>query len=140
MWFAFPHGLDAVSVEQQVFVAEWTNETGDNFFRAPKHFSSRLEREAGCRPLALPPAGVPANLPDVIFAEPKIDGTNEQIASLKALLSDEKSTSSALRAQLGAVMHENDRLKLQVHELTEENLELKDQADDEGTDEPVKKK
>jgi len=118
-----------------MFTSEWKNEEGVHFFRAPNHFSTKLTKEGGCKLLIKPPPGVPKDLPDLpMMREPQVDGTDEKVLSLQASLSDERSTSSSLRAELAARLHENDALKLQVHELTEKINELEEKiSDEDGT-------
>lgn len=130
MWFQFPIGQDAISVERQMFTSEWTSEEGTHFFRAPGHFTERLVREGGCVPFLKPPVGIPDDLPDITFIEPQKDGSGNRVQILESLLSDEKSTSSSLRAELAAKLHENDALKLQVHELSEKINELEEKVSD----------
>ncbi len=131
MWFQFPTGQDAISVERQMFTSEWKNEEGVHFFRAPGHFSGKLTKEGGCKLLIAPPLGVPKDLPDMPAIQmPQADGADEKLLSLQASLSDERSTSSSLRAELAAKLHENDSLKLQVHELSERINELEEKISD----------
>lgn len=131
MWFQFPPNENTISIDQMVFQTEWTNKNGDNFFRAPNHFTGKLVQEGGCKALVVPPSGAPKNLPEVTFPDPPQDFSRDMI-TLKDQLSKEKSASSALRAELGATLHERDSLKLQVHELNEKVIELEARIEDEG--------
>lgn len=135
MWFQFAKGEDALSVDRQLFKTEYKNGNGESFFRAPAHFRDKLVIEGGCKALTLPPAGAPDNLPELSIPDPQIAANNEAILAMKAELSSEKTVSSALRAELSAVLHERDGLKLQVHELTESMNELKARMEDEGVEE-----
>jgi hypothetical protein len=131
MWFQFAKGENLISIERQVFVSEWVDKEGNSFFRAPDHFASKLGRDGGCKVLVHPPYGVPDDLPDPNFQEQPQDNVDKSLA-LKQELSEEKSANSALRANWSAVAHENDQLKLQIHELTEKINELEARIDDEG--------
>lgn len=42
MWFRFPKGHGAISIEQQEFKAEVTDADGYSYFRAPNHFAPRI--------------------------------------------------------------------------------------------------
>lgn len=128
MWFQFAPNEDSISVDRMAFVAEWSSKEG-NFFRAPAHFKDKLVLEGGCKALGGAPEGVPDTLPDLVFAEKPQDNASDLLA-LKQQLSMEKSATSALRAELGATLHERDQLKLQVHELSEKILELETKIED----------
>lgn len=133
MWFQFAQNESSLSIDRMVFRAEYSTKDGD-FFRAPDHFKTKLTSEGGCKALVQPPLGAPDNLPEMAIPEQPRDYGGEVLA-LRGELSQEKSTSSALRAELGATLHERDQLKLQVHELTEKILELETKIQDEGLDE-----
>ena len=132
MWFQFPQDQHIISVERQVFVPEYTDDGGREYFRAPNHFKDKLVAHGECVALGGRPVGVPDDLPD--FTIPNVV-QEDQLLAMKQELSDERSTSSALRAELAASLHERDTLALQVHELTEEVEALKSRMADEGIEE-----
>jgi len=131
MWFQFPENEEIISVERQTFITEYTNNNGDRFFRAPDHFREKLVRDGGCKALIIPPEGVPDNLPPLAFPE-TAPGADDKVLMIQQELSNERSTSTALRAELGAALHERDQLRFQVHELTEELNDLKEKMEDQG--------
>jgi hypothetical protein len=140
MWFQFAPGEDAVSIERQMFKSEYKNKQGEAFFRAPNHFAEKLAREAGCKLLGSPPDGAPENLPDFPILREQIDSTDARVLVLQSELSSERASTSALRAELAAVLHERDALLLQVHELSEELNEIKERHEDEGIEVQAKRK
>lgn len=133
MWFQFASGEEILSIERQIFIPEYSAPAG-NFFRAPDHFKDKLVREGGCKALGAPPEGVPDNLPDVKFYEPKLDTTSSAILDLKQALSDERSNSSAMRAEMAAALHERDMALLKIHEMAEEIISLKSKLEDAGVE------
>jgi len=66
MWFRFPEGTEQISVQQQVFVPEYRDAKGANFFRAPDHFAPIILSQTDC--LAIRPEGedVPTDMPSTL--------------------------------------------------------------------------
>ena len=131
MWFKFPEGTTAISVQQQNFRPEFKDESGRDLFRAPAHFASDILRNRGFEALGSAPEGAPE---DLVAPDPLRDGVildmGARVAGLEAELSNERTNTSALRAELGAALHERDLLKLKLHEVTQELETLKSEAEE----------
>ena len=92
MWFAFPEGTDAITVQLQEFHVEAKDEQGREYFRAPDHFAAIILDLPGFK-TAKPPEGSPADLP---LADPLRDGAIGQLTSqIDALKAENESLKAA---------------------------------------------
>lgn len=109
MWFQFPEGTTALSVQQQEFCIEAVDKDGRGYFRAPDHFAGIILDQPGFRS-AIAPEGAPEDLP---VADPLHDNTITQLSAQVDTLRFENSNFRAIIAELSA---ERDDLKLKLFE------------------------
>ena len=127
MWFSFPPGCGAISVERQEFVAEWTDDNGKGYFRAPDHFAPRILAIQGFSVVETPD-GAPADLPK---ADPLRDSAIAELTGTAQAQRDEiqnlRSDLQAATARVAALSNEKTDLvtklavaEAKIHELEEE--------------------
>lgn len=97
MWFRFPPGTKGITVQQQEFGVEATDEAGD-YFRAPDHFAGIILDLPGFA-MAKPPEGAPADLPK---PDPERDGAVEQLGGQIERLKLELDGANARLAEISA--------------------------------------
>lgn len=126
MWFKFPQGQNRISLQQMNFKSEASDESGNQFFRAPDHFAGIILDQPGYT-VAEPPKGAPADLPKPDSAEanviPLLTG---QIKDLQVKLEAAEAAFETVKARLASVAMERDELKLALHESTMKIQELED--------------
>jgi hypothetical protein len=64
MWFAFPKGVDRITVERQEFRAETKDVQGRDCFRCPEHFAPKILAIAGFILAGELDANAPADVPN----------------------------------------------------------------------------
>lgn len=118
MWVKFPQGADRISVEQQNFAVEATDDHGQGYCRVPDHFVPRLQMSGFS--LADPPPGT--DLPDLPQTDPLRDGAianqAREIEAFKIMVEGLRTDLGAANASLSATSYERDQLKLALHEAT----------------------
>lgn len=129
MWFKFPKGCDAVSVERQSFRSEATDAEGRGYFRAPPHFAARiLAMNLGFVADVSPPEGSPADFPK---EDPLRDGAiaeltkaNEalrlEIAALRSDLEAERAKSRAIATERNDFADKISKLNATIEGLQEQ--------------------
>jgi hypothetical protein len=125
MWFRFPEGVGAISVEGQEFIPEVRDSAGRNYFRAPDHFAPKILGEQDF--VAATPE---TDLPDLPQADPDRD-------SAIVLLQTQVSSLTMERDGLAA---ENASLKLQLEELQKEPAGVPDQPTEPPIEDTAKRK
>lgn len=113
MWFAFPEGIDQLSVEQQIFRPEHKDKDGRQYFRAPDHFAPAILGQTGFARVQRP-EGAPEDLPK---EDPRGNAALDQMATEVSALQDEV---MRLRAMCNEVIQERDALKATNQTLGEE--------------------
>lgn len=130
MWFQFPKGAESISVQQQQFSIEASDEEGRGYFRAPDHFAGLILDVPGFS------AKEPPNtdLPDLPKADPLRDGA---IGDLGRKLDASQTETRELRedlnrvsAELRAMADENRALKTAMAILEKDNSDLKERLDE----------
>lgn len=110
MWFQFPEGSNAITVQQQSFKSEAKDVEGREYFRAPEHFADIILGIAGFS-IKEPPD---CDLPDLPQADPLRDGA---IGDLAKKLDVEQETSRRLREDLNSLSAEFFALKAERDKL-----------------------
>lgn len=137
MWFKMPKGCRTISVEQQSFGIEATDDDGMNYFRAPDHFAAKILALPGFAQ-GEPPEGSPDDLPR---ADPLRDGAIAQLtAELIASRRDAQELRSdliAAQSSVTALTHENTGLKQELETARGHVAGLQEKLEDAGIDEVV---
>lgn len=118
MWFAFPEGVDQISVEQQIFRPEHKDKDGRQFFRAPDHFAPTILGQPGFARVEQP-EGAPEDLPK---DDPQRSAALDQMATEVGALQEEV---VRLRAENADLIKERDAL-LASNKGLEEELDAQD--------------
>ena len=111
MWFKFPEGASAITVQQQGFIVEFTDEQGREYFRAPDHFSTTILSIPGFA-LAMDLKDAPADLPK---ADPLRDGAIAELTksseAMKIEVQNLRSDLAVATSRIVALSNENSDLK-----------------------------
>lgn len=102
MWFKMPEGAGGISVERQQFRKEWTDPAGNNYFRAPSHFSPQILAIKGFSLAGEIPPGAPDDLP---ISNP---ATENAIAGLASTVDAQGLEIQNMRSSLIAMQKELD--------------------------------
>lgn len=137
MWFSFPPGCEAISIEQQQFNIEMLGDNNIGYFRAPDHFATKILALNGFA-VANPPEGAPEDLPrtdplrDGAIAE--LTGTTE---AQKREIHDLREDLGAMNAKIIALTTEKVDLLTKLEIAEDEIAALKEKIDDAGIDPEV---
>ena len=141
MWFRFPKGTEAISVEQQEFRSVCKDPEGFDYFQAPEHFAPRILDIKGFMT-----AQRPANAPDEVQdMNPKRDGALEEMARKVETLTVEnmelRTNLNAISGQLNAEKSQHAMTAQLVVKITQERDALKERLaefeDEEDTNKAV---
>jgi len=137
MWFSFPPGYEAISVEQQQFNVEITDTAGVGYFRAPDHFATKILALQGFA-VATPPEGAPEDLPRM---DPLRDGAIAELTGTteaqKREIHDLREDLGAMNAKIIALQTEKVDLLAKLETAEAEIEALKEKIDDAGIDPEV---
>src|SRR6266566_109552 len=125
MWFKFPPGMSGISVAQQEFNTEFTDEEGKNYFRAPDHFASLILDGTRIAAIQVPPPGAPEDLPKV--SSPEANNIIQLTGQMEALKLDKnglESTVAALKAQILDLTKKLNEVEAMLSQFAEDNPKL----------------
>jgi hypothetical protein len=120
MWFKFPEGTEAITVQQQSFSVEARDNDGNGYFRAPDHFAAIILDLPGFTH-KVPPEGS-TDLADLSPFDPVKDSNVQMLAAKNEAL---KLENDGLRAAHAEISAERDGLKLKLYEAEQEIERLK---------------
>lgn len=130
MWFRFPKGAEAVTVERQQFNVEYKDKDG-SYFRAPSHFTTQILRHTGFVAVGEMPPGAPEDLP---MSNPATDTTinelTQTVEAQKAQLASLQTDINSAQAENTALKNSNVELNKQIDEMEDEIETLKEQLAD----------
>ena len=126
MWYRFPDGTDSITVQQQSFMAEVTDDAGHKYFRAPDHFAPNILMLKGFE-VAERPEGAEE---DTSTADVLRDGAISELGVVNGALRVEvenlRADLNSVSAQILALDTERKRLADEVAHLTDENEALRE--------------
>jgi septal ring factor EnvC (AmiA/AmiB activator) len=133
MWFAFPPGVECISVERQEFITEGKDKLGRDCFRAPDHFAPRILAIPGFVPASELVGDVPS---DLTPTSPDMEKAIQQLAEqrdadgvrIQGLTED----LASLSAKLEAMTNERDEAHKQIEILHEQIENLQQELEDAG--------
>lgn len=129
MWFKFAPGVSGITVERQQFNIEFTDERGDNYFRAPAHFAPRILIVPGFAQVT--PDGAPDDLPkEMPEQEAAIAELGRENGALKDTIGDLRSDLIAASKQVAVLAQERDEALKRVAELEAKVAELEEDDED----------
>lgn len=139
MWFKLPDGVDQISVEQQIFREEFSDDKG-RYFRAPDHFAPIILGQTGFERVTQPEGA-----PDDIKAEdPRRGKAMDELADANTALQAEvvqlRQEVKDLTAERDALNTSVSSLESQLDEADKKIAELESAADDPDTKSSSKKK
>jgi len=133
MWFQFPEGCTEISVQQQNYIAEVTDEDGNSLFRAPEHFAGLILDIPGFKIAMKVPADAPEDLPkggstreiSDLLVSGKIDRLemenetlraavatlNTQLSDLKLAVANSKALLTQYQEEFGELPNETPEIK-----------------------------
>lgn len=123
MWFAFPEGVDCISVELQEYHSEVEHD-GTRYFRAPDHFAAKILDLSGFKH-QIPPQE--ANPPEDIPRGEVLTADAQNAALLSGRVNALELERDEARARLAEVSAERDSLKLKLHETEADVADLKEE-------------
>jgi hypothetical protein len=140
MWYKFPKGLSGISVERQTFAPEFEDAEGNQYFRAPAHFSNKiLGMGMGFTEVPVAPEGAPEDFPDIPPTQNQdLSAAVARASAFENDIQTLRTENSALNAKLGAAMHELEETKLKLHETATKLVNFKDDLEEEGVKIPPK--
>jgi hypothetical protein len=109
MWFKLPPGVGGISVAQQEFNPEFSDDEG-SYFRAPDHFAALILDGTGISALNKPPPGAPADLPKA--NSPEANNVLQLTGHIESLKLDKIS----LETSVTILKTENQDLKNELNE------------------------
>lgn len=130
MWFKFPVGVTAISVQQQQFVAEHTDEDGGLYFRAPDHFAPLILalKDFG---IASQPKGAPPDLdPNDRVKSDAISQLGGTVTQLQRELADSQAGLIAVNRDLQTKTAELAQANGIVNQLTARIKELEEELEE----------
>lgn len=99
MWFSFPKGCAAISVEQQEFHAQYKDDNGVEYFQAPDHFAPLILGQKGFEACDRP-KDAPKSLKNM---EPKRDAAikdlSQQVTALQNENTDLRTSMNSLQGE-----------------------------------------
>ena len=128
MWFKFPMGATGISVQQQGFGVEATDEEKNNYFRAPDHFAGLILDIPGFEIADI--KKLPSDAPEDLA---KVDPVKEANSTLlTGKIQTLELENEALRANLATVKMERDELTLSLANAQAELSNWQNKENDEG--------
>jgi peptidoglycan hydrolase CwlO-like protein len=125
MWFQFPEGVSAISVQLQDFSAQAADENGREYFHAPDHFAPLILDLPGFI-AKKPPDADKIQIPmESRSSDDALVRVASQVEAFKLENGNLRSTIAELSAQRDDLKVENNNLKGEVSQLKEEIEELK---------------
>ena len=125
MWFQYPKGTTAISVNLHEYGVDFRDPDGVEYFRAPEHFAPTILGLPGFRQVGAP-KGAPPDLPPE--PAPRPEARDEIHETLRSQVAELQIAMENLKGVLTVTSAERDDLKLKLHEAQTRIDELEDRA------------
>lgn len=128
MWFRFPLGHTAISIEQQEFKAEAKDASGFEYFRAPNHFAPKILSLGGYA-VVDPPEQGPDDDKERTDKDQAIGTLSQELEAAQEEAKNLRENLNALSAEHIALTNERDGLAQKVADLTHKLTELEEEKE-----------